>query len=101
MGRADLTVGAARTFFRKASIWNLTHYEDALRKPPRHGIIAPIVLKGEDMANDAFAQKAQNCTNRGRQALEAGRFELAVELLSQALEYAPDLLETRKLLRAA
>ena len=53
------------------------------------------------MANDAFAQKAQNCTNRGRQALEAGRFELAVELLSQALEYAPDLLETRKLLRAA
>ena len=53
------------------------------------------------MANDALAQKAQNFTNRGRQALEAGRAELAVEMLSQALECAPDLLETRKLLRAA
>ena len=53
------------------------------------------------MANDANAQKAQNFTNRGRQALEAGRFELAVEMLSQALECAPDTLETRRLLRAA
>ena len=53
------------------------------------------------MANDANAQKAQNFTNRGRQALEAGRFELAVEMLSQALECSPDTLETRRLLRAA
>ena len=34
------------------------------------------------MANDALAQKAQNFTNRGRQALETGRYELAVELLT-------------------
>lgn len=53
------------------------------------------------MANDALAQKAQNFTNRGRQALEAGRYDLAVELLSQALEAMPDLLETRRLLRTA
>ena len=53
------------------------------------------------MANDANAQKAQNFTNRGRQALEARRFELAVEMLSQALECSPDTLETRRLLRAA
>ena len=53
------------------------------------------------MANDALAQKAQNLTNRGRQALEARRYELAVEMLSQALDCAPDLLETRRLLRAA
>ena len=53
------------------------------------------------MANDALAQKAQNFTNRGRQALEARRYDLAVELLSQALDAMPDLLETRRLLRAA
>ena len=53
------------------------------------------------MANDALAQKAQNLMNRGRQSLEAGRYELAVEMLSQALDCAPDLLETRRLLRAA
>ena len=34
------------------------------------------------MANDVLAQKAQNFTNRGRQALEARRYDLAVELLS-------------------
>ena len=34
------------------------------------------------MANDANAQKAQNFMNRGRQALEAGRYELAVEMLT-------------------
>ena len=53
------------------------------------------------MANDALAQKAQNFTNRGRQALETGRYELAVELLTEALNCAPDTLETRRLLRAA
>ncbi len=53
------------------------------------------------MANDALAQKAQNFTNRGRQALEAGRYDLAVELLTEALSCAPDTLETRRLLRAA
>ncbi len=53
------------------------------------------------MANDALAQKAQNFTNRGRQALEAGRYDLAVELLTEALGCAPDTLETRRLLRAA
>ncbi|MBQ4199575.1 MAG: tetratricopeptide repeat protein [Kiritimatiellae bacterium] len=53
------------------------------------------------MANDALAQKAQNFTNRGRQALEAGRYALAVEMLTQALDCSPDTLETRRLLRAA
>ena len=53
------------------------------------------------MANDALAQKAQNFTNRGRQALEAGRYALAVEMLMQALDCSPDTLETRRLLRAA
>ena len=53
------------------------------------------------MANDALAQMAQNFTNRGRQALEAGRYDLAVELLTEALNCAPDTLETRRLLRAA
>ncbi len=53
------------------------------------------------MANDALAQKAQNFTNRGRQALEARHYDLAVEMLSQALEAMPDLLETRRLLRTA
>ena len=48
-----------------------------------------------------LAQKAQNFTNRGRQALETGRYELAIELLSEAVAAAPDVVETRKLLRAA
>ena len=53
------------------------------------------------MANDALAQKAQNLSNRGRQALEAGRYDLAVEMLDQALACSPDTLETRRLLRTA
>ena len=53
------------------------------------------------MANDALAQKAQNFMNRGRQALESGRYELAVELLSEGLACSPDTLETRRMLRAA
>ena len=53
------------------------------------------------MANDAFAQKAQNFQNRGRQALESGKYELAMEMLMEALTFAPDALETRRLLRAA
>ena len=48
-----------------------------------------------------LAQKAQNFTNRGRQALETGRYELAVDMLMEAMSAAPDVLETRKLLRAA
>ncbi|MBE6382781.1 MAG: tetratricopeptide repeat protein [Lentisphaerae bacterium] len=48
-----------------------------------------------------LAQKAQNFTNRGRQALESGRYELAVDMLMEAVAAAPDVLETRKLLRAA
>lgn len=48
-----------------------------------------------------LAQKAQNFTNRGRQALESGRYELAVDMLMEAVNAAPDVLETRKLLRAA
>jgi len=48
-----------------------------------------------------LAQKAQNFTNRGRQALETGRYELAVDMLLEAVSAAPDVLETRKLLRAA
>lgn len=48
-----------------------------------------------------MAQKAQNFTNRGRQALETGRYELAVDMLMEAVAAAPDVLETRKLLRAA
>ena len=48
-----------------------------------------------------LSQKAQNFTNRGRQALESGRFELAVDMLMEAISAAPDVLETRKLLRAA
>ncbi len=47
------------------------------------------------------AQKAQNFTNRGRQALETGRYDLAVDMLMEAVSAAPDVLETRKLLRAA
>ena len=48
-----------------------------------------------------LAQKAQNFTNRGRQALESGRYELAMDMLKEAVAAAPDVLETRKLLRAA
>jgi hypothetical protein len=48
-----------------------------------------------------LAQKAQNFTNRGRQALETGRFDLAMEMLMEAVQAAPDVLETRKLLRIA
>ena len=48
-----------------------------------------------------LAQKAQNFTNRGRQALETGRYDLAVDMLMEAVSAAPDVLETRKLLRAA
>ncbi|MCR5413644.1 MAG: tetratricopeptide repeat protein [Kiritimatiellae bacterium] len=48
-----------------------------------------------------LAQKAQNFTNRGRQALESGRYELAVDMLMEAISAAPDVLETRKLLRTA
>ena len=48
-----------------------------------------------------LAQKAQNFTNRGRQALETGRYELAVDMLMEAVTAAPDILETRKLLRTA
>ncbi|MBQ6138030.1 MAG: tetratricopeptide repeat protein [Kiritimatiellae bacterium] len=48
-----------------------------------------------------LAQKAQNFTNRGRQALESGRYELAVDMLMEAVAAAPDVLETRKLLRTA
>ena len=48
-----------------------------------------------------LAQKAQNFTNRGRQALETGRYELAVDMLMEAVSAAPDVLETRRLLRAA
>ena len=53
------------------------------------------------MANDALAQKAQNFTNRGRQAMEGRKFDLAVEMFMQALSYIPDALETRRMLRAA
>jgi tetratricopeptide (TPR) repeat protein len=48
-----------------------------------------------------MAQKAQNFANRGRQALESGRYDLAVDMLMEAISAAPDVLETRKLLRAA
>ena len=48
-----------------------------------------------------MAQKAQNFANRGRQALESGRYDLAVDMLMEAVSAAPDVLETRKLLRAA
>ena len=48
-----------------------------------------------------LAQKAQNFTHRGRQALETGRFDLAMEMLMEAVQAAPDVLETRKLLRIA
>ena len=48
-----------------------------------------------------LAQKAQNFTNRGRQALETGRYDLAMDMLMEAVSAAPDILETRKLLRTA
>ena len=48
-----------------------------------------------------LAQKAQNFTNRGRQALETGRYDLAMDMLMEAVSAAPDVLETRKLLRTA
>ena len=48
-----------------------------------------------------LAQKAQNFTNRGRQALETGKYELALDMLMEAVAAAPDVLETRKLLRTA
>ena len=48
-----------------------------------------------------LAQKAQNFTNRGRQAMETGKYELAVDMLMEAVAAAPDVLETRKLLRVA
>jgi len=48
-----------------------------------------------------LAQKAQNFTNRGRQALESGKYELAMDMLMEAVSAAPDILETRKLLRTA
>ena len=48
-----------------------------------------------------LAQKAQNFTSRGRQALETGKYDLAVDMLMEAVSAAPDVLETRKLLRAA
>lgn len=48
-----------------------------------------------------LAQKAQNFTNRGRQALETGRYDLAVDMLMEAVAAAPDVLETRRLLRTA
>ena len=53
------------------------------------------------MANDIAAQKAQNFTNRGRQAMESRKFDLAAEMFSQALSFVPDALETRRMLRAA
>ena len=40
-----------------------------------------------------LAQKAQNFTNRGRQALETGRYELAVDMLMEAVAAAPDVLD--------
>ena len=48
-----------------------------------------------------LAQKAQNFTNRGRQALETGKYDLAMDMLMEAVSAAPDILETRKLLRTA
>ena len=53
------------------------------------------------MANDAAAQKAQNFTNRGRQAMEGGKYDLAAEMFMQALAFVPDALETRRMLRTA
>ena len=48
-----------------------------------------------------LAQKAQNFMNRGRQALESGRYDLSVDMLMEAVQAAPEVLEARKLLRVA
>ena len=48
-----------------------------------------------------LAQKAQNFTNRGRQALESKHYDLAVDMLMEAVVAAPEVLETRRLLRTA
>ena len=53
------------------------------------------------MVNDQQAQKAQNFMNRGRQSLEAGKYDLAIDMLMEALRAAPNVLEARRLLRAA
>ena len=53
------------------------------------------------MTNDQLAQKSQNFLNRGRQALEAGKFDLAIDMLLESLKAAPTVLEARRLLRAA
>ena len=53
------------------------------------------------MADGGNIQKAQNFANRGRQALEARNFAFAVDMLSQAVEAAPEAVEYRRLLRAA
>ena len=53
------------------------------------------------MTNDQLAQKAQNFLNRGRQALESGKFDLAIDMLMESLKAAPTVLEARRLLRAA
>ena len=57
--------------------------------------------KGVEIMAVDLAQKAQNFTNRGRQALESERYELARDMLMEAVAAAPDILETRKLLRTA
>jgi len=53
------------------------------------------------MTNDQLAQKAQNFLNRGRQALESGKYDLAIDMLLESLKAAPTVLEARRLLRAA
>jgi len=53
------------------------------------------------MTNDQLAQKAQNFLNRGRQALESGKYDLAIDMLLESLKSAPTVLEARRLLRAA
>ncbi len=53
------------------------------------------------MTADQLAQKAQNFLNRGRQALESGKFDLAIDMLLESLKAAPSVLEARRLLRAA
>lgn len=53
------------------------------------------------MADDKLIQKAQNFANRGRQALETKKYDLAMEMLMTSLEASPDVLETRRMLRTA
>ena len=53
------------------------------------------------MTNDQLAQKAQNFLNRGRQAVETGKYDLAIDMLQESLKAAPSVLEARRLLRAA